>query len=1027
MKSFNQLTDISSIAFSDESILLQQLQEYTKIFQDKSEIINSKAKKYINSINDSDNITIIDQFINEYNLTNEEGIAIMCLAEALLRIPDKNTMDELIADKCGSAEWLKHVGQDKSKIVNVATLGLSVAGKILSLDKTKNLLGSIVRRVSDPIIRTALKKAITIMGQKFVIGENIEQALKNSGRTPNYMFSYDILGEGARSQEQAEFYFDHYLQAIDAIGEHNTEVSLHKKTSISVKLSALHPRYELLKKNRLINELIPTVKCIITHAKKKGINVTLDAEEANRLDISLLLFEELFTDEEFVNYNGLGIAVQAYQKRAPFVIDYLADLAKKHNKIIPIRLVKGAYWDSEIKKAQMLGLEGFPVYTNKYHTDFSYLACASKMFSYSNYIYPQFATHNALTVASILSIAEGRQFEFQCLYGMGKPLYDYVIEHEKVNCRIYAPVGNYHDLLCYLIRRLIENGANNSFVHMFANDVAEEELLQDPIKLTIQENFLPSKEIKLPKFIYKDNRENSQGFDLGNIYQVENIREQLPKFMQKTWEAYPIINGQSNKDGEIIRCVQPCDLEKEIGKMRKASEKDCDLALEASAKAFNSWSSMDVERRSIIIEKVADVFHENQIELAALLICEGGKTIADAIAEIREAIDFCRYYACEARKLMKANQKLAGYTGESNELSLHGRGIFVCISPWNFPLAIFTGQVVAALVAGNVVIAKPALQTSLIAFLAVKLMYEAGVPYDVLHFLPAQGSLVGNYLLKDNRIAGVSFTGSTYTARSINRTLAARDADIVPFIAETGGQNCMIVDSSALIEQTIDDIIQSAFGSTGQRCSALRVLYVQEEIANKLVNLLIGAMRELTIGDTHDLSVDIGPVIDKNSQDTLQQHIEMMKKSAKFLYATEINDETRKMGYFVAPHAFEIQSINELTEEVFGPILHVIRYNSENLDQIIDEINSTGYGLTFGIQSRIGTKIEYIRSKIKVGNIYVNRSTIGAVVGLQPFGGERASGTGPKAGGPNYLLRFMLERSCTINTAAIGGNLELFS
>ncbi|MFV9875454.1 MAG: bifunctional proline dehydrogenase/L-glutamate gamma-semialdehyde dehydrogenase PutA [Rickettsiales endosymbiont of Dermacentor nuttalli] len=1027
MKSFNQLIDISNIAFSDEPELLQKLQEYNEIFKQKYDIINAKAKQYINSINDSENTTIIDQFINEYNLTNEEGIAIMCLAEALLRIPDKATMDELIADKCGNAEWLKHIGQDKSNIVNAVTIGLSMAGKLLSLDKTKSLLGSIVRRVSDPVIRAALKKVITIMGQKFVIGENIEQALKNSNRHPNYMFSYDILGEGARSQEQAEFYFDHYLRAIDAIGDYNSAASLNKNTSISIKLSSLHPRYELLKKNRLVNELIPTLKCIITHAKNKGISVTIDAEEASRLDISLLLFEELFTDEEFVNYNGLGMAVQAYQKRAPFVIDYLADLAKKHNKIIPIRLVKGAYWDSEIKKSQMLGLEGFSVYTNKYHTDFSYLACANKMFGYSNYIYPQFATHNALTVASIISIADGRQFEFQCLYGMGKPLYDYIIEHEKVNCRIYAPVGNYHDLLCYLIRRLIENGANNSFVHMFASNATEEELLQDPIKFTIQNNFLQSQEIKSPKTIYQDNRENSSGFDLGNMSQLENIREQVTKFMQKTWEAYPIINGKPIKDGEVIRCMQPGDLEKEIGKMRKASEKDCDRALDVSVEAFAYWSSMAIKKRSAIIEKIADVFQENYLELATLLMGEGGKTIADAIAEIREAIDFCRYYACESRKLMQNGQKFVGYTGESNELSLHARGVFVCISPWNFPLAIFTGQVVAALVVGNTVIAKPALQTSLIACLAVKLMHEAGVPDGALQFLPAQGSLIGNYLLKDPRIAGVAFTGSTETARSINRTLAGRDADIVPFIAETGGQNCMIVDSSALIEQTVDDIIQSAFGSSGQRCSALRVLYVQEEIADKLINLLVGAMRELTIGDTHDLSIDIGPVIDRNSQDILYEHIKKMKESANFLYATEIEDEFRKMGYFVPPHAFEIKSINELSQEVFGPVLHIIRYNSKNLDQVIDEINSTGYGLTFGIQSRIAKKIEYIRDKVKVGNIYVNRSTIGAVVGLQPFGGERASGTGPKAGGPHYLLRFMLERCCTINTAAIGGNLELFS
>ena len=1031
------LREISSHACDDEvahtQLLLQNCQEYRK----HSNAIAAKAQAYIKHLrNTPEGTSPLEAFLQQYHLNSEEGLAIMCLAEALLRIPDAATADAMIYDTLPATEWEKHMGKSRSTLVNASTWGLVLSGKLLTpgkSGKTGAILHQLVSRMGEPVIRVALKQAMRMMGGQFIMGETIKEAMRHakSAEKHGYLLSYDMLGEGARSDAQAAEYFKRYMLAIETLAQQlDPNLPLYQRPGISVKLSALDPRYQLVQEDSVLQRLLPRLKEIVAYAMQKHIMVTIDAEEANRLDISLLLFHELLADPTFQGFDGIGLAIQAYQKRSWYVLDYLQDLAERYKHRIPVRLVKGAYWDTEIKLAQVLGLSGYPVFTRKEHTDVSYIACAEKLLTHPECFYPQFATHNAHTIAAIQAITGEKTYEFQRLHGMGKALYDHIHHTDtKHPCRIYAPVGQYHELLPYLIRRLLENGANTSFVHQLASTESNDNALwNDPVALCEESRGRLHPDIPLPEAIYQDadGRKNSLGFDLGYMAQLAMIERQVDLWQGAQWQAFPIIDGKDRKGDTIVHC-RPSAYATLTGQVTHATEPMVQEAMAIAQAAFPSWSHTPAEERAKLLETFAHLLEVNRDEALALCIYEAGKTLPDAIAEVREAVDFCRYYAAQTRQYFSRETELPGPTGEYNSLSLHGRGVFVCISPWNFPLAIFTGQVTAALAAGNCVIAKPSDQTPLIGHFAVKLMLDAGFPSGVIQLLPGSGKTIGNALIAHPAVAGVAFTGSTATAQHINRTIAAKDGPIIPLIAETGGQNTMIVDSTALHEVTMDDILLSAFGSAGQRCSALRVLYVQEEIADHIIPLLRQAMQELRIGLPEYTQTDIGPVIDRPSQEKLLQHIKRMQKEGTFIGAAPLDDFTKQKGYFVPPHAFEIPSIRMLQGEVFGPILHVIRFHASALDEVIHDINSTGFGLTFGIQSRIDERIQYLRQHIHAGNIYVNRSMIGATVGVQPFGGEGLSGTGFKAGGPHYLLRFATERAFCHNIAAIGGNINLLA
>jgi RHH-type proline utilization regulon transcriptional repressor/proline dehydrogenase/delta 1-pyrroline-5-carboxylate dehydrogenase len=841
-----------------------------------------------------------------------------------------------------------------------------------------------------------------------------------------YRFSYDMLGEAARTQEDAKKYYASYVNAIDAIGNAAKGSSPAKNPGISVKLSALHPRYEFTQRELILKEVTPLLLALAKQAKQYNIGFTVDAEEADRLDLSLDIFEKVFLDPSLNGWEGFGLAVQAYQKRASFVIDWLADLSKRGGKRIMVRLVKGAYWDAEIKMSQIQGLNGYPVFTRKNATDVSYLACAKKLLSQPSCFYSQFGTHNAYSVAAIMNMAGDVEFEFQCLHGMGRPLYDQIVDAKQYNrpCRIYAPVGTHRDLLGYLVRRLLENGANSSFVNALADDgTPVEKIVFDPVARVAALDSKPHPRIPLPKDIY-GNWQNSQGIDLSDSTQFTLLKQKMDAAAKQTWTAAPLINGKAVLNGEANKVVSPSDLDRVIGQVHKANENDVEVALKAAVAATQTWGSMPVEERAAIFERAADLFQQEMPALATILTREAGKCIFDCLSEIRETIDYCRYYAYRARHDLTP-ALLPGPTGEENMLSLHPRGVIACISPWNFPLAIFSGQIIAALVAGNTVLAKPAEQTPLIAYKAVQILHQAGVPHDALQLLIGRGSVVGAKIVSDPRVAGVMFTGSTETAKFIEQTLANRQGPIAMFVAETGGQNAMIVDSSALAEQVVMDVAQSAFNSAGQRCSALRVLFVQEEMAPKLIEMLEGYMAELKIGEPSLLDNDIGPVIDKASREMLLQHAEKMNKEATLLAQVPMPDKLN--GHYFAPRVYELADIHLLEGEVFGPILHVIRYKATELDKVMDAIINTGYGLTLGIHSRIDATVQQIINRMPVGNIYVNRNMIGAVVGVQPFGGEHLSGTGPKAGGPHYLPRLCVERAVSINTTAVGGNARLVS
>jgi RHH-type proline utilization regulon transcriptional repressor/proline dehydrogenase/delta 1-pyrroline-5-carboxylate dehydrogenase len=985
---------------------------------------------------------MVEAFMRQYDLSSEEGVLLMCVAEALLRIPDRGTADKLIRDKLGDADWDRHVGQSSSVLVNASTWGLMLTGRMVNLaDETRrNAIGAfrrLVGRAGEPAIRLAVRQAMRIMGHQFVMGRTITEALEGSrkGEQAKYLYSFDMLGEAALTKADADRYFRAYRDAIGAIGAGGPYPDVFNAPSISVKLSALHPRYELAKRARVHAELIPRVLELAKLARSHGIGFTVDAEESERLELSLDVIAGVYAHPSLDGWEGYGLAVQAYQKRAPYVIDYLADLARKTGRRMPMRLVKGAYWDSEVKKAQAEGYAGYPVFTRKANTDVSYLACARRMLAASDAIYPMFATHNAQTIAAIHHYAQGKRFEFQKLHGMGDDLYAEVIPADRMNvpCRVYAPVGSHEDLLPYLVRRLLENGANSSFVNRISDEtLPAAELVADPVAAVDAYDSKPHPRIPQPLDLYRsfgEDRNNSMGANLSNDDTLAALAESINAAV-KDWQAGPLVAGVKGEASGLKSLPQvvsnPADRRERVGQWVGADASLVDKALANAVAAHDGWDALPAASRARILEHAADLMEQRMPEFLALCVKEAGKSLSASVAEVREAVDFLRYYAMQARKLFGAPEVLPGPTGESNELSLHGRGVFVCISPWNFPLAIYVGQVAAALAAGNAVIAKPAEQTTLTAFVATQLLHEAGVPKDVLQFLPGDGATVGAALTKDPRVAGVCFTGSTETAWAINRSLAARNGAIAALIAETGGQNALIADSSALPEQLVKDAIASAFDSAGQRCSAARVLFVQAGIADKVIGMLAGAMDELVVGNPALLSTDVGPVIDEDARKILVEHAERMDSEAKLIKAVSLHDSTMH-GSFFAPRAYELKSLSQLTREVFGPVLHVIRFDADKLDQVLADINGTGYGLTLGIHSRIDSTVEKITRTVKVGNCYVNRNQIGAVVGVQPFGGEGLSGTGPKAGGPHYLLRFASERTLTINTTAAGGNASLLT
>ncbi len=984
----------------------------------------------------------IEAFMRQYDLGSEEGVLLMCVAEALLRIPDQATADALIRDKLGEADWRKHLGGSDSVLVNASTWGLMLTGKLVQLnDLTRadvpGAFKRLIGRVGEPVIRLAVRQAMRIMGHQFVMGRTIDEALARSRKGDNagYRYSFDMLGEGALTTRDAARYLEAYRKAIHAIGRTGPFGDVFAAPSISIKLSALHPRYEHAKRARVMKELAPAILELAQLARSHGIGFTIDAEEADRLELSLDLIEATFSDPSLDGWEGYGLAVQAYQKRTPYVIDFLADLARRVGRRMPVRLVKGAYWDAEIKRAQIDGHPGYPVFTRKPNTDVSYLANARRMFGHDDALYPMFATHNAQTIAAIRSIAQGRPYEYQKLHGMGDDLYAEVVPADRlgVPCRVYAPVGSHEDLLPYLVRRLLENGANSSFVNRITDeDVAIEDLIRDPVRTVSDFDVIPHPRIPLPVDLFRQptanipasDRKNSMGANLANDQDLHRLAERVNAAI-KPWRAAPLVPGAVVAT-PAANVANPADRRQVVGEWQPADAAVVEKALANAVAAQPGWDRTPAASRAAILEHAADLLEQRLPEYIALCVKEAGKTISDSVAEVREAVDFLRYYAAQARAQFGAPERLPGPTGESNELQLQGRGVFVCISPWNFPLAIFLGQVSAALAAGNSVIAKPAEQTNLIGHAAVKLLHEAGVPEAVLQFVPGDGAIVGAALTQDPRVAGVAFTGSTETARAINRALAARDAAIGVLIAETGGQNAFIADSSALPEQLVKDAIGSAFTSAGQRCSAARVLFVQDDIADKVMTMLAGAMDELNVGDPGLLSTDVGPVIDDDALKILEDHAARMAGEARLIRQAPLGEQARH-GCFFAPRAWELNSLEQLHREIFGPALHVIRWKADQLDAVIDQINATGYGLTLGVHSRIDETIERIAARVKVGNVYVNRNQIGAVVGVQPFGGQGLSGTGPKAGGPHYLPRFATEKTITVNTTAAGGNASLLT
>lgn len=1021
----------------DEPMLIKLLCQAGALNAEQSASTSIKAAALMQAVRDArKKATGIDSFLAQYALSSEEGIALMCLAEALLRVPDAKNRDRLIKDKLSHADWASHLGQSDSFFVNATTWTLMLTGKVLNPEQAGNRLSkalyTVLNRSGEPVVRKAVDQAMRIMSKQFVMGRTIEEAITRAQilEATGYRYSYDMLGEAALTEEDADRYQKAYLAAIDAIGQAKPkELPLYEKPGVSIKLSALHPRYSEAKRDRVLAELTPRLLELCERAKYYQIALTVDAEESERLALSLEVMETVIAKPSLQEWMGFGLALQSYQKRAFFVIDWIVEVAKKYQRRMMVRLIKGAYWDSEIKKAQMQGLADYPVFTRKNHTDVSFQACAIKILQHREHIYPQFATHNAYSVAMILSlVGDYRDFEFQCLHGMGKELYEEITPKNALGipCRIYAPVGTHEDLLPYLVRRLLENGANSSFVNRIVDETTPiSDLVFDPVARAMQQLQHGKRTIPLPKDIFLPERQNSEGIDLSDRAVLATWQEYYREQGQFSWEACPLVDGKPRVTAKQP-VYSPINKGLFIGEVASSEMQDVDAALSAAEQTFADWSGIPVQQRANCLIKAAKLLEERKFALYALLVMEAGKTWSDAIAEVREAIDFCYYYAKQAKKLQEKPISLKGYTGETNELSLHARGIVLCISPWNFPLAIFMGQVAAALAVGNTVVAKPAEQTPMIAFEAVKILFEAGIPAGALHLLPGRGEVVGAALVADTRVKAVVFTGSTETAKIINQTLANRQGEIIPLIAETGGQNAMIVDSSALLEQVVNDAINSAFGSAGQRCSALRVLFVQEEVYPRAITLLKGAMAELAMGNPMWLSTDVGPVIDADAKAQIEAHIAHFAAQSAIIAQVPTPDTT-KDGFFVAPTAIALGNLGELKREVFGPVLHVLPFKLQELDAVIAAINNTGYGLTLGVHSRIQETVQYIVDRVKAGNCYVNRNMIGAVVGLQPFGGQGLSGTGPKAGGPFYLPRFCHEQTVTVDTTAAGGNASLMA
>jgi RHH-type transcriptional regulator, proline utilization regulon repressor / proline dehydrogenase / delta 1-pyrroline-5-carboxylate dehydrogenase len=1021
---------------ADETGHVRFLLEQVQLDRTRRDAVRERALDLVRRVRErSRDAGVMEAFMREYDLSSEEGVILMCLAEALLRIPDNETAEKLISDKLGDADWESHLGKSSSVFVNAGTWGLMLTGKMVSVsDSVRRDLGTTLARLAnksgEPVVRLAIRQAMRIMGHQYVMGRTIQKAIDRSRKKENrrFRYSFDMLGEAAMTAEDAERYRQSYRDAIEAIGRSTSDDNIFSAPSISVKLSALHPRYEFTKRERLMRELVPVLKDLACLAREHDIALTVDAEEADRLTISLDIFAEVLKSPELKGWDGFGLALQAYQKRAWAAIEWLAEQARESGHCIPIRLVKGAYWDTEIKFAQVEGLDGYPVFTRKVNTDLSYIACAAKLLGLPEQFYPQFATHNAHTISIIAELAgDNREYEYQRLHGMGQQLYEEVLDNDAYNgqCRVYAPVGNHKDLLPYLVRRLLENGANTSFVNRIIDEkLPPEEVVDDPIGEVQALSSIPHPKIPMPAGIYGEGRTNSRGLNFPQESVLRLLKEEMEAAAETDWTAKPL-GENAPADGEQLDVLSPANRGLKVGQVTWTAPEHAGKAIDTALAAQVDWDRQGAEHRADILDRIGDLYEKHTAELMAICSREAGKTLHDGIAEVREAVDFLRYYAMQARRHMGEPMIMPGPTGEHNELRLHGRGVFVCISPWNFPLAIFTGQVCAALVAGNSVIAKPAEQTPIVATRAVELMHEAGIPRNVLQCLPGDGRL-GAALTRDERIAGVAFTGSTETAHVINRALAERSGSLATLIAETGGQNAMIVDSSALPEQVVDDVIQSAFHSAGQRCSALRILCVQADVADHVMRMLAGAMQEVRVGDPGLLTTDVGPVIDQGQLDMLKAHAERMDREAKLIARTPLPTDLPE-GYWFAPSAYEIDDIDQLEGEVFGPVLHVVRYRARDLDRIIDQINRTGYGLTAGVHSRIDRVQRYVAHRLHVGNAYVNRNMTGAVVGVQPFGGEGLSGTGPKAGGPHYVLRFCTERTLTVNTAAVGGNASLLA
>ncbi len=949
--------------------------------------ISADAADLVQEIRDNSDPGLMEVFLGEYGLSTDEGVALMCLAEALLRVPDAETIDALIEDKIAPSNWGRHLGASSSPLVNASTWALLLTGKVLR-DDDDGMLGNLrgaVKRLGEPVIRTAVSRAMKEMGRQFVLGRDIDEAIARAKilEADGYTYSYDMLGEAARTEGDAKRYHLAYSGAIGALASACTSGDIRENPGISVKLSALHPRFEYPKRQRVLDELVPRTRSLALLAKSAGMGFNIDAEEANRLDLSLEVIEAVVSDPSLKNWDGFGVVVQAYGPRAAHQLDWLYDLATRLDRKIMVRLVKGAYWDTEIKTAQMLGLDGFPVFTRKASTDVSYITNAAKLLGMTDRIYPQFATHNAHTVSAILHLAKDKSaFEFQRLHGMGENLHATVMKRRGTRCRIYAPVGAHRDLLAYLVRRLLENGANSSFVNQIVDEEITPQLIAaDPfeqVHAVIENAANPG--IARPPELYSPDRRNSRGWDITDPVDVTEIAAARKKFRTRQWQLGPLIAGNP-EGGESLDVINPADHSDTVGSVQQASPQDIDTAIREAS----DWHTASPGQRAKILVKASDLFETHAGEFFALAAREAGKTLADCIDELREAVDFLRFYAGEALRL-------------ENRVP---RGIIACISPWNFPLAIFTGQISAALAAGNGVLCKPAEATPLIALRAVELMHEAGVPRSVLQLLPGKGSVVGARLSSDPRIAGLAFTGSLATARHIHRAMAAQLSADTPLIAETGGLNAMLVDSTALPEQAVRDIIASAFQSAGQRCSALRILYVQEDVADTILEMLEGAMDELSLGDPWQLASDIGPVIDKTAHARISTHIETARSEGRLMKMLAVPES----GTFIGPTLIRVNSIRDLGEEIFGPVLHVAEFSADQIDTVIDDINRSGFGLTFGLHTRIDD-LQQVVDRLRVGNIYVNRNQIGAVVGSQPFGGEGLSGTGPKAGGPNYVARF---------------------